>query len=82
MKTSKKSKKALNERTKENKNLIFLLEELRGNDETRQREQANVDKDSSAIIEIVRRIMIYLYESARNYFKRNVMFKMNVDLTF
>jgi len=49
VKTSKKSKKALNERTKENKNLIFLLEELRGNDETRQREQANVDKDITKI---------------------------------
>ena len=35
LKTSKKSKKALKERTSENKNFIFLLEELRDRDEER-----------------------------------------------
>ena len=35
LRTSKKSKKALKERTSENKNFIFLLEELRDRDEER-----------------------------------------------
>ena len=49
VKTNKKSKKELAERTRENKDLIGLLEKLRINDDERQKEQANVDKDITKI---------------------------------